>query len=144
MAWVWETGSPYPFFDKAHFDFRDFQQGQGRMVLDLMPEVGPIESADGTHGMWTTMATSISMIASIGSTTSSRPTSVTRTSMASSTATTWSMVFQAGEYEDGFLENSSWFTGDWNGDYEFDSHDMVLAFQEGAYEQGPRARRGCP
>jgi hypothetical protein len=42
------------------------------------------------------------------------------------------------------LENSSWFTGDWNGDYEFNSTDMVLAFQEGSYEQGPQPAMGVP
>ena len=30
-------------------------------------------------------------------------------------------VFAAGEYEDSVAENSSWATGDWNGDKEFDS-----------------------
>lgn len=29
-------------------------------------------------------------------------------------------------------------TGDWNGDVEFDSGDLVLAFQDGGFEQGPR------
>ena len=35
--------------------------------------------------------------------------------------------------------NSTWATGDWNGDAEFDFGDLVLAFQDGGYEQGPRA-----
>jgi len=48
-------------------------------------------------------------------------------------------VFQAGEYEDGALLNSTWSTGDWNADAEFDSGDLVTAFQTGGYEQGPRA-----
>ncbi|MCA9200264.1 MAG: PEP-CTERM sorting domain-containing protein, partial [Planctomycetales bacterium] len=34
--------------------------------------------------------------------------------------------------------NSTWGTGDWNGDGEFDTSDMVLAFQDGGYELGPR------
>ncbi|MEZ6117493.1 MAG: hypothetical protein R3C28_13105 [Pirellulaceae bacterium] len=32
------------------------------------------------------------------------------------------LVFQAGEYEDGVNGNSSWSTGDWDGDGEFDSY----------------------
>ena len=42
-------------------------------------------------------------------------------------------VFQAGEYEDDEANNSTWETGDWNGDGEFDSADLVLAFQVGRY-----------
>jgi hypothetical protein len=34
--------------------------------------------------------------------------------------------------------NSTWATGDWNGDGDFNTSDFVLAFQVGAYEQGPR------
>ena len=29
-------------------------------------------------------------------------------------------IFQAGEYEDGVVSNSTWSTGDWNGNAEFD------------------------
>lgn len=47
-------------------------------------------------------------------------------------------VFQAGQYEDDLSANSSWASGDWNGDLEFDSDDFVLAFQDGGYEQGRR------
>jgi hypothetical protein len=36
---------------------------------------------------------------------------------------------QAGEYEDGIANNSIFEEGDWNGDGDFDSHDMVMAFQ---------------
>ena len=32
----------------------------------------------------------------------------------------------------------SWSEGDWNGDGIFDSSDMVTAFADGGYEQGPR------
>ena len=32
-----------------------------------------------------------------------------------------------------------WGTGDWNADAELDSTDLVVAFQKGGYEQGPRA-----
>ncbi len=48
------------------------------------------------------------------------------------------LVFQAGEYEDGIMGNSTWATGDWTGDAEFDTDDFVLAFQEGGFELGPR------
>lgn len=48
-------------------------------------------------------------------------------------------VFQAGDYEDTQSNNSSWNTGDWNGDSEFTSSDLVTAFQDGGYEQGPRS-----
>ena len=46
-------------------------------------------------------------------------------------------VFQAGEYDDDVVANSTWNTGDWTGDGEFDSSDFVAAFQRG-YEQGRR------
>lgn len=48
-------------------------------------------------------------------------------------------VFQAGEYEDGIPDNSTWAEGDWDGDGEFESSDFVLAFQGGGYELGPRS-----
>ncbi len=47
-------------------------------------------------------------------------------------------VFVAGEYEDGVAGNSTWATGDWDGDTEFDSADFVAAFSAGGYELGPR------
>ena len=54
-------------------------------------------------------------------------------------------VFQAGEYEDGQVNNSSWSTGDWNGDTEVDSADLVNAFRDGGFERGPRsAARAVP
>ena len=31
-----------------------------------------------------------------------------------------------------------WGTGDWNGDAEFDTSDLVFALREGGYEQGLR------
>jgi hypothetical protein len=43
-------------------------------------------------------------------------------------------VFVAGEYEDAFEHNSGWATGDWNGDFEFSSSDVVLVFQEGGFQ----------
>ena len=50
------------------------------------------------------------------------------------------MVVQAGEYEDDIALNSTWSTGDWNGDRDFDSGDFVTAFQDGGFEFGPRQR----
>jgi hypothetical protein len=47
-------------------------------------------------------------------------------------------LFQAGQYEDDFEMNSTWATGDWNGDFDFNSRDLVLAFQNAGYEIGPR------
>jgi hypothetical protein len=51
-------------------------------------------------------------------------------------------VFQAGEYEDGIPNNSTYEEGDGDGDGEFDSSDLVFAFQAGIYEK-PAALR-CP
>ena len=48
-------------------------------------------------------------------------------------------VFGEGEYEDNIDLNSTWATGDWNADGEFTTRDFVVAFQDGGYEQGPRA-----
>jgi hypothetical protein len=47
-------------------------------------------------------------------------------------------VFQAGQYEDDVTANSTWATGDWSGDAEFGSEDLVLAFASGAFEGPPR------
>ncbi len=44
-------------------------------------------------------------------------------------------VFIVGEYEDTVAGNSTWSEGDWNGDGEFDSGDMITAFVAGGYEQ---------
>jgi hypothetical protein len=49
------------------------------------------------------------------------------------------LVFQAGQYQDGVDQDSTWATGDWDGNGEFDSGDLVLAFQDGGYEMEPRA-----
>jgi len=35
------------------------------------------------------------------------------------------------EYEDDLVGNSTWEEGDWNADGEFDTSDLVLAFQSG-------------
>jgi hypothetical protein len=48
-------------------------------------------------------------------------------------------VFQAGQYEDNVVGNSTWSTGDWNTDTDFTTADLVVAFQDGGYEQGPKA-----
>jgi hypothetical protein len=40
-------------------------------------------------------------------------------------------VFQYGEYEDAIDDNSTWSEGDWNGDGDFNSSDLVLALQSG-------------
>ena len=45
----------------------------------------------------------------------------------------------AGEYEDNVVGNSGWATGDWNGDSEFTTSDLVTALSGGGYEVGPRA-----
>ena len=34
---------------------------------------------------------------------------------------------------------ASWGSGDWNGDGDFTSDDIVTALADGGYEQGPRA-----
>ena len=43
------------------------------------------------------------------------------------------LVFEAGEYEDDVLQNSTFAEGDWNNDGEFTSDDLVLAFTLGNY-----------
>ncbi|MCA9168599.1 MAG: hypothetical protein KDB23_13080 [Planctomycetales bacterium] len=47
-------------------------------------------------------------------------------------------VFQLGQYEDDIADNSTWSTGDWDGDREFTTTDFVLAMQGGGYNAGPR------
>ena len=42
-------------------------------------------------------------------------------------------IFSAGEFEDDTVKNSTWADGDWNGDWEFTTSDLVLAFKEGGY-----------
>ncbi len=51
------------------------------------------------------------------------------------------LVFQAGEYEDGIVGNSTWAEGDWNCDAEFDSADLVAVFQAGGYVAGASPTR---
>jgi chitodextrinase len=50
------------------------------------------------------------------------------------------VIFQAGEYEDGIPGNSMWSEGDWNGDGEFDTSDLILAFQQGKYQSALAAQ----
>ena len=42
-------------------------------------------------------------------------------------------IFQAGEYEDQALANSTWGEGDWDCSGEFDTSDVVLAFKRSQY-----------
>jgi hypothetical protein len=42
-------------------------------------------------------------------------------------------VLAVGKYEDAFTDNANWSEGDWNGDREFDTRDIVLAWQQGGY-----------
>jgi hypothetical protein len=49
-------------------------------------------------------------------------------------------VFQAGQYEDAEIDNSTWATGDWDGSGDFETGDLVLAFQSGGFERGPREK----
>ncbi|MFC1758304.1 hypothetical protein ACFL2H_05995 [Planctomycetota bacterium] len=48
-------------------------------------------------------------------------------------------IFNAAQYEDDIVGNSTWETGDWNLDGDFTTADLVLAFQDGGYEKGPVA-----
>jgi hypothetical protein len=43
------------------------------------------------------------------------------------------LVLQSAQYEDAIEDNSSWRTGDWTGDADFTTADIVLAFQVGDY-----------
>ena len=48
-------------------------------------------------------------------------------------------VFRAGHYEDNIAMNSEWQQGDFDGDGDFTTTDLVTAFRDGAYENGTRA-----
>ena len=50
-------------------------------------------------------------------------------------------MFQANEYEDDEPLNSTWAEGDWNGDGEFGSSDLIVAFQAGYDEPPPAAAK---
>ena len=45
-------------------------------------------------------------------------------------------MFQTGKYEDNTALPATFDEGDWNGDGEFDSSDLVAAFQAGNYVAG--------
>jgi hypothetical protein len=47
-------------------------------------------------------------------------------------------MLQAGQYEDDIENNSTYAAGDWNGDLDFTSSDIVLLFQAGTYVAGDR------
>ena len=48
-------------------------------------------------------------------------------------------VLAANEYEDDISGNSIWQTGDWDGDGDFTTLDMILALADGGYEKGAQA-----
>lgn len=48
------------------------------------------------------------------------------------------LVFSAAEYEDRTPDNSSWCEGDWNGDLDFITSDLVVAFQDSGCDNGLR------
>ena len=54
------------------------------------------------------------------------------------------LMFRSNEYEDDLVGNSTWATGDFNGDTEFDTADFVFAFRDNGYEKGPRAGVAVP
>jgi hypothetical protein len=47
-------------------------------------------------------------------------------------------VFQVAEYEDSPIGNSTWSEGDWDGDGEFATSDLVIAFQRGGFAANAR------
>ena len=54
------------------------------------------------------------------------------------------LVSQRGEYEDDIDNNSTFEDGDWNGDGEFTTTDIVFAFIYGAYQNGNAAVASQP
>jgi hypothetical protein len=48
-------------------------------------------------------------------------------------------IFQAGEYEDSADNNSTWSEGDWDGDRNFTTGDLILAFQRDRYSAASRS-----
>jgi hypothetical protein len=48
-------------------------------------------------------------------------------------------IFAGGQYEDSVADNSNWESGDFDGDRDFTTTDLVFAFQDGGYRRGPRA-----
>lgn len=53
-------------------------------------------------------------------------------------------LFGIGEYEDTIANNSTWASGDFDGDTEFTSDDLLLALADGGYEMGPRVMAPVP
>ena len=45
-------------------------------------------------------------------------------------------MFRVGQYEDHLNGNSNFDEGDWNGDGDFDSSDLVTEFQANMYQSG--------
>lgn len=132
-------GAPFGYFQKVHFDFRNMDTGQGRIVLDLMPEVSGPLSADGKHG---------DLDGDLDVDLEDRARwvhNVKRTTFGDANldglfdSRDLVNVFAAGQYEDSLVDNSKWETGDWNGDCEFTTQDLVLAFQDGGYERSAAA-----
>ncbi len=64
------------------------------------------------------------------------PRSAMPTAMASLIPRTSLPCFKRASTRTAFPQNSTFAEGDWNGDHEFDSGDLVLAFQQGTYESG--------
>lgn len=137
-------GSPYGFFEKVHFDFRDFENGNGSIVVDLTTQVTDVVFPEGLHGdldndgdideadrmIWVhDVQNTYYGDSNLDGAFDSKDLVI---------------VFQAGEYEDDLAQNSSWETGDWNGDLDFTSLDLVAAFQDGGFDQGPRAAQIVP
>jgi hypothetical protein len=48
------------------------------------------------------------------------------------------LVMQIGQYEDDVPQNSGWGSGDWDGDLDFGTSDLVEALADGGYRVGPR------
>ena len=46
-------------------------------------------------------------------------------------------VLQTAQFDDGVTGNSSWQTGDWNSDGDFNAQDIVLALQDGGWRSRP-------
>ncbi len=53
-------------------------------------------------------------------------------------STDFVLIFQAAQYEDNIVGNSTWATGDWNADGEFTTADLVVAFQKAGYVAAAR------
>lgn len=125
--------APFGYFEKVHFDFRNWDTGKGGMVVDLVPDVSGIRAHDDTHGDLNgddllTFADREIWVHNVEST--SFGDANLDGSFDSRDLVT---VFIAGEYEDSIAMNSEWATGDWDMDADFTSEDIVLAFLDGGY-----------